>query len=109
MTIEHKPEAGRRLNYSDLLGIFRRIISGELEIRADEGKGTWEKAFAGDVDFTTSEGHKLRFFNDCDELDYLDSAKFPDGCEWDFDYDTEPTRMLEPSEFDRLEGIISQA
>lgn len=35
--------------------------------------------------FITGEGHRLQFFNDANELDYLEAIRFPDGREGEYD------------------------
>lgn len=68
---------------AEVTELLRRIASGELSLVA-VGR-TWDEVFAGDVTFRISSGDVLVVFNDCDEIDYIDSVVMADGRRGDFD------------------------
>lgn len=59
------------------------------------------------------DGYKLAIFNDCNQVDYVDSATAPDGRIADFDDwmigNDEPVDLLTDEEQDRLEILMEAA
>ena len=94
----------------EILELFRQAIRGEVQIVA-LGE-SWNNVYAGDVRFRIG-GYEVVIFNDCNELDYADSATSPDGRKGDFDdwwnADTEPVRRLTEQEYTALEHLLESA
>lgn len=93
--------------------ILRKGISGELPVRLGCSSRTWDGTFAGDVEFLFGDWH-IVIFNDCDEVDYVDSATAPDGRKWDiYQYDgadsSEPIEGLTRDEVAALEQRLKDA
>lgn len=64
---------------------LRRAIRGEVSLLlASDQHETWDEAFASNVVFDVG-GWRIEIFNDCDSIDYCDSATAPDGRKGDFD------------------------
>jgi len=57
--------------------LFKDIDEGRVTVKPT--RETWKEAWAGDVEFTCSNGWRVVVFNDCDEWDYVDSVIAPDG------------------------------
>jgi hypothetical protein len=94
----------------EIAELFRRALRGEVKIVA-VGQ-SWKDAYAGNVDLRI-DGYKLVIFNDCDQVDYVDSATAPDGRIADFDDwwigKDEPVDLLTDEEQDRLETLMEAA
>ena len=71
-----------KLTSAEVLAVLHAIEKGEVTVTPTEPPG---EVFAGNVEYTASNGWKLMVFNDCNVWDYLDHATAPDGREWDFD------------------------
>ncbi|MGH9560026.1 MAG: DUF7693 family protein, partial [Terracidiphilus sp.] len=73
---------------------------------------SWKEVYAGDVRFRIGE-YTVTIFNDCDELDYVDSAIAPDGREGEFDAwwfeNIEPVSVLTDLEYQQLENLLEGA
>ena len=69
--------------YKEVCEVIMDAISGKTSVRLAQEK-TWDETYAGDVSFYFGTW-VLTFFNDCDGLDYLDSAISTDGDEGEFD------------------------
>ena len=93
---------------------LRKAVSGEVAVKLFDATRNWNEAFAGDVAFLIGEW-KVTFFNDCDELDYTDSAEAPDGRTAEFDdWHTEesitcPLNLLSTEEYNELERLLAAA
>lgn len=95
---------------SELVELFRKAIRREVKIVAI---GTsWKDVYAGNVRFRIG-GYTVTIFNDCNELDYIDSATAPDGREGDFDTwdnaSAEPVSLLTDLEHLQLENLLERA
>jgi hypothetical protein len=59
------------------------------------------------------DGYELVIFNDCNQVDYVDSALAPDGRRGDFDdrwnVGEEPVDLLTDEEQTRLEALMEEA
>lgn len=62
---------------------LRACISGELSL-VFVGE-SWVQVYAGNVTIRLSTGDEITIFNDCDELDYVESCSFADGRVGDYD------------------------
>jgi hypothetical protein len=56
------------------------------------------EVYAGDVEYRTPGGWKIKVFNDCGDWDYFDSIETPDGRLIDFDELPEEIRNYRPSD-----------
>ena len=94
----------------EIAELFRKAIRREVKIAA-VGE-SWNQVYAGDVRFRIGD-FTVVIFNDCNELDYVDSAFAADGREGDFDtwWNTEmdPLKLLTPLEFQQLENLLERA
>jgi hypothetical protein len=94
----------------ELVELFRKAIRREVKIVALGA--SWKHVYAGDVRFRIGD-YTVTIFNDCNELDYVDSAVAPDGREGDFDawYNTnaEPVSLLTELEYQQLENLLERA
>lgn len=94
----------------ELVELFRKAIRREVKIVAVGP--SWKEVYAGDVRFRIG-GYTVVIFNDCDELDYVDSATAPDGREGDFDawsqQNLEPVSLLTELEYQQLENLLERA
>jgi hypothetical protein len=107
-TPEPIPTVG--LTGEEVADLFRRVILRELKIIAIGN--SWKQVYAGNVRVRI-DGYEFVIFNDCDELDYVDSAAAPDGRRGDFDgwseSNSEPVSLLTKYERSRLEGFLESA
>ena len=94
----------------EIANLFRKAIRHEVKIEA-LGE-SWKSVYAGDVRFRIGD-YLVTIFNDCNELDYIDSATAPDGREGDFDAwwnsETEPLTLLTAQEYQQLENLLESA
>ncbi len=58
--------------------LLREAIVGRLKVRLEDPAISWRGVYCGLIYFRIA-GWRLRFFNDCNSLDYCDSAESPDG------------------------------
>lgn len=72
------------ISIKEAADVLRKAITGELELVSVAGKGKWQEGYCGNFEFTIGEW-KFVFFNDCDELDYVDKVTAPDGRTSEFD------------------------
>ena len=68
----------------EVAAVLRKVVAGEIAITLADPSSTWAEVYAGDVEFFAG-GWSITFFNDCMELDYVDSATAPDGRRSEFD------------------------
>lgn len=94
----------------EIAELFRKAIRREVKVFA-VGQ-SWREVYAGDVSFRIGE-YLVVIFNDCDELDYVDSAVAPDGRAGDFDEwdnsNTEPVSLLTSNERLQLQHRLESA
>jgi len=58
--------------------ILKSAVRGEVLVELEDARLTWAGVFAGDCAFLIG-GWRFVFFNDCLDLDYVDSVQAPDG------------------------------
>lgn len=81
----------------DLVTLFRGVIAGEVSVSV-VGE-SWADVWAGNVTFQMG-AWRVAIFNDCGELDYVDSADGPGG---HYEYaDDDPIARLTEDEQDAL-------
>lgn len=68
----------------EVADILRRVGQGEMTVKLVDPRCTWEWVYAGNVAFEIA-GYRIVIFNDCDELDYIDSVVTPDDRTGDFE------------------------
>ncbi|NWL79564.1 hypothetical protein DM872_22190 [Pseudomonas taiwanensis] len=99
----------QQLSGHEVAQLLREAIAGRLELRLDDPANTWQGAYCGLVAFRVA-GWRLQFFNDCDSLDYCNSAESPDGrtgtFEIWFDADEEPVALLGETEQRALAELL---
>lgn len=94
----------------ELVELFRKAIRREVKVVALGA--SWTDVYAGNVRFRIGD-YTVTIFNDCNELDYIDSATAPDGREGDFDTwdnaSAEPVSLLTDLEHLKLENLLQRA
>ena len=94
----------------EIAELLRQAIRREVRIAAIAK--SWQDVYAGDVTLRIG-AYEVVIFNDCDELDYVDSATAPDGRHGDFDLwwqtQTEPVSLLTEEERMQLEYRLETA
>jgi hypothetical protein len=94
----------------ELVELFRKAIRREVKVVALGA--SWKQVYAGDVRFRIGD-YTVTIFNDCNELDYVDSAIAPDGREGDFEawanQNLEPVSLLTELEYQQLENLLERA
>ncbi len=95
---------------AEIAELFRSALRGETKIFTVGG--SWTEIYAANVEVRI-DGYKLAIFNDCNQVDYVDSATAPDGRIADFDDwmigNDEPIDLLTDEEQDRLEALMEAA
>ena len=95
---------------------LRHIIKEEIQFFLVDSRNTWEDRYCGDIEFSV-QGWRITFFNDCDELDYVDSVVAPDGrtgefSEWSDQVEdgcNNPLDLLTREEHAKLEELLKKA
>lgn len=91
------PSAVSNIEIADLL---RRAAAGKASLRLHNSR-SWDRIYCGNVEFEI-DGYIVVVFNDCDELDYVDRARAPDGRTGELDgwWDEggDPIHLLTPEE-----------
>lgn len=101
---------------AEIAEVLRKAIRGEITVRPMVQELTWEKTYCGNVQFLFGDWI-ITFFNDCDELDYIDFVISPDGRESEFaDWvddpsgnNEDPIDQLTQNEFVALEQLLGKA
>lgn len=91
---------------------LRHAIRGEAPVTLQPHWPTWDDVYAGNVEFVIGDW-SITIFNDCDELDYVDSATAPDGrtaeCnEW-WAAEQDPLRGFTKEEREELTKLLKAA
>ena len=91
----------------EIAELFRKAIRGETKVVAVGF--SWNSAGCGNARVRI-DGYDLVIFNDCQELDYVDSVTAPDGRTGDFDdWLNGPVAFLNPDEQELMERILESA
>lgn len=99
---------------AEVAELLRKAISGQSKLTlANNSLLGWDRTYTGDVSFVI-DGWRVTFFNDCDELDYCDSVKCPDGRSASFDDwwktdERDPSCHLSIDELTELEKLLKKA
>jgi hypothetical protein len=67
-----------------VVDLLRSISAGNTTLSLAPGERYWGEVNCGDVRFV-ADGWSLVLFNDCDDLDYVDSVVTPEGEAFGFD------------------------
>jgi hypothetical protein len=101
--LERMLQAGR---CAELLEVCRAVDLRKIPITQEQREDA-EAVYAGNAEYVLPNGWTLWVFNDCDEWDYLDSARAPDG--WAVQYRDMPEWLQdwapEPITADSIWGI----
>ena len=107
-----------RITRQEVADVLKAAVAGEIPVRLVNPEQTWHVVYAGNMDFMLGDW-RITIFNDCDELDYIDSVKAPDGREAEFeDLNGEdpvtsaygdPLGLLSDDEWRMFEIILEQA
>lgn len=91
-TAEDRLGAEMSIGETEILDVMRALERGEITIPQAE-KDAAQGQYCGIAVFHLSNGWEVAIFDDCDEWDYIEWIKTPDGREVDFDtiWDTMPT------------------
>jgi hypothetical protein len=96
-----------KIEGSEVAELFRQALRGEVSVRCVGDD--WNTIYAGNCAFMFGDWSVV-IFNDCLELDYVDSAAAPDGRTGDFDgwYDIgrEPVGLLTDAEVAAMESLL---
>lgn len=68
----------KSLDAKEVAQLLTDIVNGKAIPRLRDEDRSWDMVYAGEVEFDV-DGWKLVVFNDCDSIDYVDSATSPDG------------------------------
>lgn len=68
----------------EVADLLRRVGRGEVAVKLADFGWPWNRVYAGNVEFAIA-GYRVVIFNDCDELDYVDSVITPDDRTGDFE------------------------
>ena len=68
----------------EVADLLRQVGRGEVAVKLVDSCWTWKQVYAGNVEFAIA-GYRIVIFNDCDELDYVDSVITPDDRTGDFE------------------------
>lgn len=92
----------------EITELFRKVIRGEVEVVCVGC--SWDEVWCGDASVRI-DGYEITIFNDCGELDYVDSVMAPDGRTGDFDgwIGDDPVGLLSPEEAGKMEDILESA
>lgn len=95
----------------EVLDVIRQAITNEIAISLHDSN-TWCDIFCGNVGFMFG-AYELVIFNDCNELDYIEAAKAPDGrtgefCEWT-NSGGDPVAFLSDQERTELTELLKAA
>jgi hypothetical protein len=94
----------------ELVELFHKAIRREVKVVA-LGE-SWNDVYAGNVRFHIGD-YTVVIFNDCNELDYVESATAADGREGEFDAwwfaNLDPVSLLTELEYQQLENLLERA
>ena len=110
METQAKPTTDVCISVDEVLDVFHQAIDGKIAVTPVDTE--WAAAWCGFVAFMFGDW-RMTFFNDCMELDYLDTAVAPDGRVASYaDWDVWPVEILSAHDagaYARLERIIEDA
>jgi hypothetical protein len=105
---------------------LRKAVNGEVEVKLFRPRKSklkrveekldkvpqlqsWNEVYAGNVEFAIGDWRVI-IFNDCNELDYIDSAFAPNRLKGTFDsWSENPLRYLTTAEQTQLELLLERA
>jgi hypothetical protein len=91
---------------SEVTDLFRQALQGEIVVRL-LGRFSWQELSSGEVEYMFGDW-QITFFNDCMDLDYVDSATSLDGRTGEYeDWEPEnPVDKLTSIEYRALAAIL---
>jgi hypothetical protein len=94
---------------TELAAVLRAAALGEIPVKLDDYR-TWGEIYCGDLGMWFGTWYVV-MFNDCNQLDYVESATAPDGRTTEFDEwgDLNPLDMLTLDEDNRLYRVVRAA
>jgi hypothetical protein len=96
---------------TEIADLLRAVARGERVAQLADRNFSWDGVYAGDVAFKIS-GYRIVIFNDCDEVDYVDSAVSPDRRMSDSDdwmaAGGDPIDLLEQEEREALLRVLKK-
>ena len=103
--VHHDTSSGA-LTARKVCQVLREVVLGRRTM-TNVGNQSWEQLYACHF-MVDVEGWRITIYNDCDELDYCDRCKSPDGRRWDFDPGdrTDPIALLSLWEHERLQRML---
>jgi probable phosphoglycerate mutase len=88
----------------EIAALLREAMVGKFEF-VDE---TWDETYAGNCAIRVGTA-VITLFNDCDSLDYVDSADLSDGRHWEYEDGPEIFALTTREEEDQLERALKAA
>jgi hypothetical protein len=97
------------ISADELAAVLRAAASGTLPVRIDDYR-PWDEIYCGDLGIWFGAWYVV-IFNDCNQLDYVDEARAPDGRTTSFDEwgDRNPLDVLSLYEENRLYDAVRAA
>jgi hypothetical protein len=95
-----------KIEASEVIDLFRLALRGEIVVRL-LGRFSWSEIGSGTVEYMFGD-YQITFFNDCMDLDYVDSATSPDGRTGVYEdwRSGNPVDKLTPTEYRALVSIL---
>jgi len=95
----------------EVIAVIKAGITGDVPIVPVHSE--WIAVYCGDVPFMFGDWI-IEFYNDCNELDYVETASAPDGREAKYnDWDHDPIEIMYSTAdyplLDRLETLLQNA
>ena len=105
-TDNHSPT---KLSAREVSQVLREVTWGRRTMRK-VGDASWGGIYAGHFHVRV-DGRELSIYNDCDELDYCEECRSPDGRRWSFDsgnrFGTDPIALLSVWEHQTVENLLN--
>lgn len=103
-----------QLTSQEVADHLRKAIRGGVEFKLHNPEWTWNRVYAGVCVFIVGDW-EIAFFNDCDELDYVEEAVAPDGRRatfnelWEASGQMDAIDLLTDEELGTLESMCEDA
>jgi hypothetical protein len=107
---DHSTSPTITLTARDVCQVLREVTFGR-RLMAKIGSRTWDEIYACHF-LVEVDGWRISLYNDCDSLDYCESAISPDGQLWRFEsgdrLGTDPVALLSTWEHHTLERMLKE-